>query len=217
MYIKSYRNCIHCNKSIVSTRHKDHQSKCLRMQEERANRPGKVGHPVGVPAWNKGLTKETSDAVARHAKAVSDTLQTKVKNGTYRINRMGESARLKLSEEQSIKNRGGKCKWFDVNGIKVQGTWEYNIALKLNEMGIDWSKPKTNTDLIKYVLNGKIRSYSPDFYLSGFNVYLEIKGYWWGYDKQKMEAVMEQHPDKKIVIVEKAEYKRILQGELVWS
>lgn len=187
------------------------------MQADKLSKPGKVGRPVGLPAWNKGLTKETDEIVAKYAKSNSATQQAMVKLGTYVPRRMGQAARRRLSEEQSLRNRGGKSRWFDVNGIKVQGTWEYNIALKLNEMGIVWSKPKTNSDLLKYEMNDKIKSYAPDFYLPDFDVYLEVKGYWWGNDREKMKAVIEQHPTKKIIIVEKAEYNRILQGELVWS
>lgn len=58
--------------------------------------------------------------------------------------------------------------------------------------------------------------HTPDLFLKEYDVYLEIKGYWWGDDKRKMDAVKQQHPEKKIVIIEKNEYNRIMQGELVW-
>lgn len=122
----------------------------------------------------------------------------------------------KLVKKLSINNKGGKCKWYVVDGQKVQGTWERNIAIKLSEMNIKWVKLKTNKDIIQYELDGVIKSYTPDFYLEEYDVYLEIKGYWWGNDKSKMIAVKEQHPEKKIKIIEKLEYTKILNGELVW-
>ncbi len=217
MYIKSYKKCGHCDKEIVSSRHKVHESKCPKQQADKLNKPGKAGRPIGMPAWNKGLTKETNERVKLNSESLSKTLQKKVLDGTYIPRRMGNDARRRLSEEQSLRNRGGRSKWFVVNGIKVQGTWEYNIALKLNELGIVWSKPKTNSDLFKYELDGKIKSYAPDFYLPKENIYLEVKGYWWGNDREKMQAVISQHPMKQIIIIEAAEYNRIMQGELVWS
>ena len=66
-------------------------------------------------------------------------------------------------------------------------------------------------------MDGKTRSYAPDFYLPDFDVYLEIKGYWWGRDKEKMELVIAQNPHKRICIITKSEFDRLLQGELVWS
>jgi len=45
---------------------------------------------------------------------------------------------------------------------------------------------------------------------------LYFKGFWWGNDKEKMKVVLEQHDDKKIVIIEKDDFEKLLQGELVW-
>ena len=59
-------------------------------------------------------------------------------------------------------------------------------------------------------MNGKIRSYTPDFYLLDYDILVEVKGFWWGDDKEKMRIVLETHPDKNIVIVEKDEYKEIM-------
>lgn len=131
-------------------------------------------------------------------------------------NVMGEEARKNLSIRQSLNNSGGKCKWFEVSGQRVQGTWERNIANKFNEMGIKWIKLKTHKDILFYTYKDSERAYTPDFYLPDFDVYLEVKGYWWGDDRNKMDIVIKQHPDKKIIIIEKSEYKRIMQGEQVW-
>ena len=103
----------------------------------------------------------------------------------------------------SINNKGGRSKWYEVAGQKVQGTWERNIALKFEELGIEWKKLKTNKDTLEYVMDGKMRSYTPDFYLPTFDIFLEIKGFWWGRDKQKMQIVLETHPHKRILIIEK--------------
>ena len=67
---------------------------------------------------------------------------------------------------------------------------------------------------LKY--NSDEKSYTPDFWLEKFDLYLEVKGFWWGNDKAKMQAVISQHPDKKLIIIEKLEYEKILRGELVW-
>lgn len=120
-----------------------------------------------------------------------------------------------LSIKQSLNNSGGRCKWYEVSGIKVQGTWERNIAEKFNELNVKWEKVKTYP--LEYVKNNKIKRYSPDFYLPDFDLYLEIKGYWWGNDREKMDLIIEQNPNIKIIIIEKYDYERILQGELVWS
>ena len=48
------------------------------------------------------------------------------------------------------------------------------------------------------------------------SVRFEKKGYCWGNDRAKMDAVLEQHQDKNIIIIEKDGYKKIIGGELVW-
>lgn len=119
-----------------------------------------------------------------------------------------------LSLQQSTQNRGGRCKWFLVSGVKVQGTWERNVAEKLNELNIKWEKIRTFPFV--YIKDNKTHRYSPDFYLPDYNCYLEIKGFWFGEDRIKMDLVIDQNPDKKIVIIEKDKYERLLRGELVW-
>jgi predicted nuclease of restriction endonuclease-like RecB superfamily len=136
--------------------------------------------------------------------------------GTFTGMKHTEESKKKISEKLSINNNGGRSKWYDVAGQRVQGTWERNIALKLEELDIKWIKLKTNKDTLKYQMNGKTRSYTPDFYLEDYDLYLEIKGFWWGDDREKMDIVLETHPEKKICIIEKEKYEKILQGELVW-
>lgn len=144
-------------------------------------------------AWNKGLP------------------------GTFAGKTHTAESKRKISEKLSINNKGGRAKWYEVAGQKVQGTWERNIALKFEELGVKWKKLKTNRDTLEYVMDGKVRHYTPDFYLPEYDVLLEVKGYWWGRDREKMGIVLETHKNKDIFIVEKEQYEKILQGELVWS
>lgn len=160
-------------------------------------------HVKGKPAWNKGL------------KGVQIPWN-KGKVGTFKGKKHSEESKRKISLAKTINNKGGRCKWFEVAGQKVQGTWEKNIAEFLEKQNIKWEKIKTNRHTFTYILENKTRSYSPDFYLEDYNLYLEIKGYWWGNDKNKMAAIAIKYPDTKIVVIEKEQYEKILRGELVW-
>lgn len=121
------------------------------------------------PAWNKGLTKDTDFRVAKYGATISKN--TKGRPGRPHT----AEAKLKISRAMSINNKGGKSKWYKVSGQKVQGTWERNVAMKLDEFNVKWQKIKTNNHTFEYVMDGNTRSYSPDFYLVDFNIYLEIK------------------------------------------
>ena len=183
-------------------------SHIYRSHTNQGNRCG--GRQIGTTAWNKGLTKETDIRVAKNATSVSNAM--KGKPGRPHT----DETKRKLSLSASINNKGGRSKWYEVAGQKVQGTWERNVALKFEEMEIKWEKLKTNQHTFDYVIDGKTRCYTPDFFLQEYETYLEIKGRWWGNDKEKMDIVLKTYPNKKIVIIEKDDYEKILRGELVW-
>lgn len=207
-------SCIKCRKEtttgILLRYHKD---KCPSLKRIRIR--NKIGEPILVRvAWNKGMTKSSNTIVAQYASTISNVQKAKVADGTFIPNVMGIQARKNLSEQQSLRNRGGKSKWFEVNGIKLQGTWERNLALKFIELGIKWIKPTTNNDVWKYKQDNKEKSYAPDFYLPDLNIWLEVKGYWWGRDKEKMDIIMKTYPHRKIIILEKEQYEKILKNDL---
>lgn len=166
------------------------------------------GHQIGKPAWNKGLTQDTYPGLARPK-------QKGIRFGAS-LTGHSEETKRKISQRMSINNKGGRSKWYEVAGQKVQGTWERNCALKFEELGIEWRKLKVNRDILEYVMDKKVRCYTPDFYLPAYDVFLEVKGRWWGRDREKMDIVLETYPNKNIVIVEKEQYERFLGGELVW-
>ena len=150
-------------------------------------------------------------------RTVSEALVIGYKNGTIPRPTPSDEARKGLSLRQSLKNSGGKCKWFVVAGINVQGTWERDIALKFEEWKIRWEKPKPRKSAWTYYLDGKLKRYTPDFYLSDFCLWIEVKGHWWGDDMRKMVAVGKRYPRRKILIVRKKEFLLIKQSIAVPS
>jgi hypothetical protein len=138
----------------------------------------------------------------------------KIRIQKYGPVRMGAEARQRLSLEQSTKNRGGKSKWYSVSDQLVQGKWERNLAQKFDILNIKWIKLKTHRDVWPYVLDGKLKNYTPDFYLPDLNLYLEVKGYWWGNDEKKHSVILEQHSDKRLLLIDKEKYNRLLTGEI---
>lgn len=206
--------CVDCNKegserSIRSHMWKMHTPEGLAHHSTR-------GKKRKIPVWNKGLSKDTDDRIRRSGLTLSENYA----NGTAKKSFLGKhhsvETRQKIGEKLTGNNHGGRCQWYEVSGVKVQGTWEKNVAEKLNTLQIPWLKLRAHKDLLKYEMNGKKRNYTPDFYLPTFDVYLEVKGFWWGDDELKMDAVKKQHPHKRIVVMTKDLYHRFLDGELVW-
>lgn len=176
----------------------------------RMHGTGKNHDPnFGRVAWNKGLTK-SDPRVLKNGQNI----------GKAQLGKPGkphtEATKQKISEALSGNNHGGRCSWFLVDGIYVQGTWERDFAIKLNDLGIKWEKVKKHA--WKYQMHGRVRHYTPDFYLPEHDTFIELKGYWWGNDKEKMKFVLDQHSDKKLKIIQREEYEKFLMcGELVWS
>jgi hypothetical protein len=107
-------------------------------------------------------------------------------------------------------NIGGRCRWYQVGTERVQGRWERNLAVKMTELKINWTKQ--NQQALKFLdASGKVRRYTPDFWLTDAAFYLELKGYWWGNDREKMHFVFEQHPEKHIIIIEEQLYRTLLK------
>lgn len=197
---------------------------CSYCCSERKNKNSWLNHERTCPSnpnrnYKNGMTGKIGSNQFKKAKELGMAIppgNMTGKPGTFTGKKHTDKTKKIMSEKRSLNNKGGKSKWCEVNGIKVQGTWERNIASILTEKSINWMKPSTTNHSFKYQIDGKIKTYTPDFYLESENVYLEIKGFWWGRDKEKMLSVLTQHPDVKIIIVEKNDYKRILDGELVW-
>ena len=141
---------------------------------------------------------------------ISEAMTLFIKNNGPSV--MGDDAKERLSKRMSAHNPGGKCKWYKISGTKVQGKWELNFAIYCNYNDIKWRRCKP----WKYIIDGKEKRYTPDFYIPDKKLYIEIKGRWWGNDKQKMQCVKEQHPEKNILILEKEKFDKLMEGELVW-
>jgi hypothetical protein len=164
-----------------------------------------------MPAWNKGLKKETDHRVAAYAQTISILIRDSVKQGTFVPNKAGPAARKVISERMSRENPGGRCLWYTVDEEKVQGTWERDLALKMVHLQIKWTK-RRQSSLIYHDLFNNIRRYTPDFFLPEYDMFLELKGYWWGSDKEKMKLVFEQHPNHRIITIENEFFKLLLQA-----
>lgn len=63
---------------------------------------------------------------------------------------------------------------FDHKIIYLQSIWEVKIAELLDSLNIIWNRPSTRIKWFDTTLQ-KPRTYLPDFYLSNFNLYIDVK------------------------------------------
>jgi hypothetical protein len=120
-------------------------------------------------AWNKGLTKNTDKRIEKSGLEISKALKGKKTN-------LSHTDEFKANQSKLAKERGlggvRQSKKIKYNGVYLGSTYELKVAQSLDENGIKWIVPKK----INYVdPNGKERTYSADFYLEEYNIYLDPK------------------------------------------
>lgn len=129
-------------------------------------------------------------------KITNHSLETKRKISQWNIeNPTGVAA------NPSLRAMAGHSKHYFVqdtfgNDVILQSSWEYLMMLDLNLNGISWRRPMCFWLPIKNK-NGRNKSYTPDFWLPDYDVYLDPKAIknnnqavnielWIGYYKKKL-------------------------------
>ncbi len=111
-----------------------------------------------------------------------------------------QDVREKISRTCLEKSRNGewhtsvaKKMHYSYKGFDFDGTWELAYARYLDTLGVQWERCKHR---FAYTFEGKLRYYTPDFYLPGTQEYVEIKGY----ETDKDRAKWSQFPAKLIIL-----------------
>ena len=170
--------CKFCSKECKnSNSHINHERLC----PKNFNR-NYVSHTLGRTAWNKGLTKDTSESLV------------KLSNTHKRLGLGGWSKKASSNGGKAgggyIENAGRSKKFKVVDSFGKETTLQSSYELKcyeiLTELKINWIRPKA----LKY--DG--RNYFADFYLTDFDIYLDPKNdYKAKLDADKIEKVKEQN------------------------
>ena len=93
-------------------------------------------------------------------------------------------------------------KWIRYNSILMRSSWEVAFAKWCDKQSIKWQyEPKT------FILDET--TYTPDFYLSEFNLWIEVKGFWRDNAKEKFELFKQKYCGERIKILDKQELKKL--------
>lgn len=203
-----------CSKSINSClgmRKKNSQSiKNLLKDESKSKTWGMTGK---IP-WNKGKKldecfsqdkvielkekfKQNGHNFKLNWKNVSEN-----KKSEFRRHRSEEMKRRYASGWESTAGRCKKYKFESKTGYTclVDGTWELKFANLLDKSNYKWER---NIKRFPYINeNLKNSTYTPDFYISDLDLYVEIKGY----ETEKDRCKWRDFPHK-LIVLKKEEYK----------
>lgn len=149
--------CKFCNKACKNPH-------SLRQHEFRCSE-----NPKRYIPWNKGLTKESDSRVEKYGVSISKS--TKGRPGRPQ----STETKQKLREVAMKNGLGGfnmRNKGVLYKNVKLDSTFELAVAKELDAHDIKWERcPR-----FSYVdLNGITHTYTPDFYLPDFDVYLDPK------------------------------------------
>lgn len=107
---------------------------------------------------------------------------------------------LNNPDSYTASNVSGRTPIIFYNGFKLKGSWELETAKWLDARNIKWTNVLNGFD---YEWDGSIHIYYPDFYLTEYDRYIEVKGYERDRDRAKWEVV------KDLIIIKKDEISKI--------
>lgn len=144
--------------------------------------------------WSKGLTKDNDIRL----KKLSDKLKGRKHSGYKHTSMMKKmlSDKMKKRYESGWESTAGRCKKISYESpiagkIKVDGNWELRVAKYLDDIKVNWERNKKRFEYFNHLKN-RISTYCPDFYVSDWKCYLEVKGYKTDLDEIKWSQFSEK-------------------------
>lgn len=167
-----------------------------------------VRHPgtKGIPAWNKGLTKETDARILR----CSENLKRRHASGELKTKWPLSTEEAREKHRNSMKRvysnyRPMVHKHFkqgNYMGIPCDSSWELAYLLYCLDHNVHIERNKRG---FAYIWGDSEHRYFPDFYLPDIDTYVEIKGYKSNRDISKIEQFQ-----YKLKVLERADMKPII-------
>lgn len=179
--------CKFCNKECVNANsHRNHERLCP-MNPDR----NYISHTLGIKPWNKGLTKETNERVAKFGKTHSEKYSGKNSPWYGKHHSMETIEKMKETCGGYRQGSGrGKHGWY--KGYYCDSSWELAFVIYNLEHDIKFER---NRKVFTYNYKNKNHTYMPDWIVD--NKYIEIKGYC----NEQWQAKLAQFPKDEILEV----------------
>lgn len=204
--------CQYCGKECKNSNSlKNHERVCKNNPDRALTTYEKFGpikgfNDKGRISNRKGLKKETDESIQR----MLETRRLNHEQGKFEYHRTQHSEQTKQRLSEVAKERGlGGTNYKSIityNGVKLDSSYELEVARSLDENDVKWLRPSR----FKYTdSKGINHTYTPDFYLTEYDVYLDPKNDylienvnpWLGYsDVEKIDLVQSQNNIKVIIL-----------------
>lgn len=126
---------------------------------------------------SKSRENITEDSIKKRNLAIKEAYArgcySEVNRNTFGGKKHSEESKLLIKEKAlKSKHRRVNRNIIEYKGIMLDSTWEFELAKRLDYLGINWIRPEP----IEWVDdNNVIHNYFPDFYLTEHNLYLDPK------------------------------------------
>lgn len=163
-------------------------------------------HPKGM--LGKHHTDETRSAMSSTHKALwaKATEKERLDFGNKIRNGLIKNGTCRATDNTYSRCRGGfrddLCHYF-------RSAWEANIARILTVAGFKWEYEPTRFTFLNN--NDGVLSYCPDFYLSDYDVWLEVKGWMDDKSKLRLSKFESEYPTEygRLILIGEYEYKML--------
>lgn len=204
--------CPKCGIDIKTSR-ENHVNSCdgNGPRRRKINKNLLVGKGLGQN-WEKGKTFDELYGIDK-----SKLIREKISKSLFGIskgvglteeieNSRREKIRISINKkyENGWESTAGRSKKYDYESpiagkIKVDGTWELKTCKYFDDNNYNWVRNKKRFNYVD--IDGKNRTYCPDFHLIDLNMYIEVKGYTTELDRTKWKQFPEKLEiwDKKLL------------------
>lgn len=204
--------CPYCGRECLNQRSwRGHTARCPDNPFRDTSRMGgcRRGVKKNFIPWNKGLTKESSDAIRIKAEALkkkyADGILIGPQKGKPHDAKVKEKISNSMKGNQNANHRGDRQTRY--RNIRMDSRWEAAVAHHLDKIGAKWVYNEMG-----YRLSDG-RYYYPDFFLykkdGTFSHLIEVKGYFRENNKLKFAQFREEYPDVQIRLWSKEKLKRL--------
>lgn len=164
-------NCQFCGKECKSRNSLCNHERLCKQNPEAMKHTGFTVGQQGRQAWNKGLTAETDERVAKNTQALKDFYSTH--DGIWTGRQHTPESRRKIALTVAGNTRGNRSKKGYYKGMYCGSSYELAYVIYNLDHNIPFSKCDR---YYEYEYNGEKHLYFPDFELVDGTI-VEIKGY----------------------------------------
>ena len=186
--------CQYCSRECKNANSLRNHERLCKNNPDRQSTPFMDGKQDGHKPSNQFIKAKENGVEYIVSEETRQKLSNAVKNRSDEFNKeLGKKISATINskvEEGTWHTSLAKHIHYEYNGVDLHGSWEVAYAQFLDKNGVKWVR---NKDHFEYFFDGKIRRYTPDFYLPDTDEYIEIKGF----KTEKDEAKWAYFPKNK--------------------